>query len=317
MGSNGDAQRLSRAVQAIDAANDDDPNVVSVRGRTGPKEVVHAELVSEWVSRLRPDAGDALVLAARGHHFRRWTSPRSTYPAGRAGYLRWRKALHAQQADELAVLLGECGYDGTTIERVQRLVRKDDLGRDPDAQVLEDALCLVFLETQLLDVAARLEPATLTRVLVKTAHKMSAEGLAAVADVPIDAVGRTLLEGALAGDVVTRYLDGLRDHDWDALAATLATDVVRMGPYRDEVHGREPYATFLRETIDGLSGYELVVDRLIVDGGIVAVELSETVDDPDTENDGARLRTQETVVFDVSRGAIARVAVYLQSSERI
>jgi len=46
--------------------------------------------------------------------------------------------------------------------------------------------------------------------------------------------------------------------------------------------------------------------------GVVAVELSETVDDRD-----ARLRTDETVVFDVVGGLITRVAVYLRTSERL
>ena len=73
-------------------------------------------------------------------------------------------------------MLAEVGYDPPAISRVQALVRKDGLGRDPDAQVLEDALCLVFLETQLVDVASRLDGDTLQRVIVKTARKMSPAG---------------------------------------------------------------------------------------------------------------------------------------------
>src|SRR5829696_6272102 len=112
--------------------------IVSVRERTGPKEILHAKLVTEWVERLAPHADEALLVAARGHHFRRWTSPRTSFPAGRAGYLRWRKALHAQHARELGDVLAGVGYEPATIARVQALVRKDDLGRDADAQVLED-----------------------------------------------------------------------------------------------------------------------------------------------------------------------------------
>jgi hypothetical protein len=304
--------RLDHALTAIDAANSEDPHVVTVRGRTGPKEVIHAELVTEWVRRLRPDAGEALLLAARGHHFRRWTIPRSSFPEGRAAYLRWRRTLHKQQADELGALLHDCGREPSTIARVQALVRKEGLGSDPEAQTLEDAVCLVFLETQFLDVAARLEPETLRSVVVKTAAKMSPDGTAAIADVPLDPLARELLEGALAADVVRRYLEGLRDHDWAIVHATLAPDVERIGPYRDVYIGRDKYSRFLEETIEALAGYELVVDRIVPVGSTVLVELAETVDD-----DGARLRTQEAVVFDVSAGLIARVAVYLQSSERI
>lgn len=302
---------LTSAFAAIDAANAEDPNVVTVRGTTGPKEVLHAHLVSEWVERLRPDADDALLLAARGHHLRRWTMPRGSYPAGRAGYLRWRKALHQQHATELGELLAAAGFDDATIARVQQLVRKEQLGHDPDAQVLEDALCLVFLETQLLDVAGRLDESTLQRVLSKTAKKMSDAGRAAIADVPLAPAARSLLDRALAVDVVDRYLTALRAHDWDAVAATLAPAVLRIGPYRDNYEGRDPYTAFLRTMLESLSGYELGVERLVATDAAVVAQLHETVDD-----DGARLRTDEAIVFDVDDGLITRVAVYLQSSER-
>ncbi len=306
--------RLRAALAAIDDANRADPTVVTVRDRTGPKEIIHADLVTEWVLRLRPDADDALLLAARGHHFRRWTVPRASYPAGRAGYLRWRKDLHGQHARELGVVLGDAGYDEATIARVQSIVRKDGLaraGEHDDVQVLEDALCLVFLETQLVDIAARLDPAKLPGVITKTAHKMSAAGLAQIAHVPLGPGAHRILDEAFARDVVQRYLDGLAAADWDAVSACLAPDVERIGPYRDIYRGRREYAEFLQNTVSALSGYELVIAGMIADGDRVAVELSETVDDGD-----ARLHTDETIVFDVAGGLIARVAVYLQTSER-
>jgi limonene-1,2-epoxide hydrolase len=194
---------------------------------------------------------------------------------------------------------------------VQSLVRKENLAGDADVQALEDALCLVFLETQLADVAARLEPATLTRVLARTAQKMSDAGRAAIADVPLDASARDLLDAALARNVVERYLAGLAAHDWPAVAATLAADVERMGPYRDGYRGRSEYAAFLEATITALAGYQLDVDRVHTAGTVVTVELRETVDDgPD------RLETSEAVVFDTAGGQITNVAVYLQTSER-
>jgi limonene-1,2-epoxide hydrolase len=285
-----------------------------VRGRTGPKEVIHADLVTEWVLRLKPDAGEPLLLAARGHHFRRWTMPRASYPAGRAGYLRWRKALHEQHARELGAVIGAAGYDDTEVTRVQALVRKEGLGAaspSDDVQVLEDALCLVFLDTQLVDIAARLDPETLPGVITKTARKMSSAGRAAISQLPLGPGVQRLLDGVFAREVVQRYLDSLAAHDWDAVAASLAADVDRLGPYNDDFHGRDEYVAFLEQTICALQGYELVVDHIIADGNRVAVELSETVDDA-----GERLHTDETVVFDVADGCIVRVAVYLQTSER-
>jgi ketosteroid isomerase-like protein len=306
-----DSERFDRAIAAIDAGNANDPNVVTIRGRTDPKEILHAELVTEWVHRLRPDATEALLLAARGHHYRRWTVPRSSAPEGRPGYLRWRKSLQEQHAHELGELLATAGYDTDSIARVQRIVRKEKLATDPDVQAYEDALCLVFLETQLADVVARLDPDTLQRVIVRTAKKMSPAGLAAIGDVPLDQSAIAVLTTAFAHDVVERYLEGLAANDWSAVTATLAPDIVRMGPYRDEYRGRDTYATFLADTIRALGGYQLDVDRVLASGSVVTVELRETVDDSD-----ARLETAEVVVFDTADGLITRVAVYLQTSER-
>ena len=306
-----DTDRFARAIAAIDAGNADDPNIITVRNRTGPKEILHAALVTEWVERLRPDASEPLLLAARGHHFRRWTVPRASAPEGRAGYLRWRKSLQQQHARDLGAILSATGYDDATVERVQSIVRKEELANDPEVQALEDALCLVFLETQLTDVAARLDPVTMTRVVIRTANKMSDAGRAAIVEVPLSDLERAILAGAFGRDVVERYLAGLRANDWAAVTETLTPDVERMGPYRDAYTGRDSYVKFLAATIGALRGYELDIDRVHVDGGIVTVELRETVDDGD-----ARLETSEAVVFDTADGVITRVAVYLQTSER-
>jgi len=195
----GDAERLRRALAAIDAANAGDPHRLRVRGESRPKELAHAELVSEWVARLAPDPGEALLLAARAHHLRRWAIPRSEYPAGRRGYLRWRRALQVLHAREVTAILTAEGYDESTIRRVQDLVQKKQLGRDAEVQILEDALCLVFLETQLHDLGAQLDDEKLLGVLRKTLRKMSPDAIQRAGELPLDAAGRALLQRAIAG----------------------------------------------------------------------------------------------------------------------
>jgi len=190
--------RFARAIAAIDAANADDPHRVLIRGEERPKELAHAALVTEWVERLEPEAGEALRLAARAHHLRRWTIPRSTYPEGRSGYLRWRKALHEQHAREVAEILAEAGYDEATIARVQDLVRKRGLGRDDEVQVLEDALCLVFAESQLVELAQRVDDAKMVDVIRKTLAKMSPRAIDLALELDLPAEARELLGRALA-----------------------------------------------------------------------------------------------------------------------
>ena len=168
--------RFERAIAAIDAANAEDPNTVVVRGQSKPKELAHAELMTEWVRTLDPDASEALLLAARAHHLRRWAVPRASYPEGRKGYLRWRKDLHQRHADDAAALLADAGYDEATQARVGAIVAKRNLAGDPDVQTLEDALCLVFLETQFAELAARTESERMVEITRKTLAKMSERG---------------------------------------------------------------------------------------------------------------------------------------------
>jgi hypothetical protein len=195
-----DAERLARAVAEIDRANADDPNRIMVRGELRPKEVAHAELATEWVRRLDPAPSEALLLAARAHHIRRWVSPRASYPAGRVGYLRWRRELHQFHADEVGRILQGTGYDDATNERVQRLVAKRDLGKDREAQTLEDALCLVFIETQFADVRQRLDREKMLDVVRKTLRKMSAEAIELASTIDIaDADLALILEAAADG----------------------------------------------------------------------------------------------------------------------
>ncbi len=204
--------RFTAAVAAIDAANADDPTTVAVRTSThtstrtsthtsthtstGPLARVHGQLAAEWVRRLDPAADDTVVLAARAHHLRRWELPRTSYPEGRAGYLRWRRDQKRRHADDVEGILRSAGYADDEIARVQALVRREGLGTDPDTQLVEDAACLVFVETQLADVADRLDRDHLIEVIRKTSRKMSPAALDAVATLDLDDVERELLAAA-------------------------------------------------------------------------------------------------------------------------
>jgi ketosteroid isomerase-like protein len=111
--------------------------------------------------------------------------------------------------------------------------------------------------------------------------------------------------------MVRRYLDAMVDHDWDRLAACLAPEVERLGPYGDDYRGVDPYVAFLRATIEALEAYEMRVDRVVAAGSdVVVAELSETV-----TVDEKRLETPEALVFDLGPdGRIARVSIFLRRS---
>jgi hypothetical protein len=148
--------------------------------------------------RLRPSASEALRLAARAHHVERWAIERSEYPEGREGYLRWRKALQDHHAEVASGLLGKLGYEPDAVARVQSVIRKQGLRRDPEVQAFEDALCLVFLETQFSDLADRLAAEKMVDVLRKTLRLMSEAGCREALSMELPPEERRLLERALA-----------------------------------------------------------------------------------------------------------------------
>jgi hypothetical protein len=182
-----------RAIEMIDLANDDDPR--DWRGE--PLALAQGRLAHDWVLRLDPDASDALRLAVRAHHLRRWVVPRDSYPDGRPGYLRWRRDQKQRHADELRSLLEECGVDEPTVSRATTIVAKVGLGSDPEVQVFEDAVCLTFLETQLDSTADRLDEERMVTVIAKTLAKMSDAGRSAAMTIVLDERGAALVARAL------------------------------------------------------------------------------------------------------------------------
>ena len=165
--------RFDDAIRRFDDANAEDPILERVDGEERPKELVYGERMSERLARFAPDAPEAVKLAARAQHIRRWEVPRDGYAEGRAGYLKWRTDLHKRHADIAGQIMGDAGYAGETIERVQTLLRKRGLKTDPDVQLLEDVICLVFLEHYFHDFAQKHAEAKLSPIVQKTWNKMT------------------------------------------------------------------------------------------------------------------------------------------------
>ncbi len=181
------SEHYEAAIAAIDAANAADPNTVDVRGANIPLALAHGQLAAQWVERLYgANAEAAWLIAARAHHLRRWEVPRTTYPAGKAGYLRWKRDQRQRHADDVAALVLQAGFDAAAVERVQSLIRRDHLTTDSGSQAVEDGACLAFIETQLDAVALQLDGEALGRVLQKTAAKMSPAARSAACEMLAD-----------------------------------------------------------------------------------------------------------------------------------
>jgi len=191
--------RFATAIDRLDAANALDPNATIVDGAPQPKELVYARRMTEWLNRLEPNASESLQLAARAQHLMRWSIPRSQFPMDRPGYLKWRTTLYDFHADKAAEILGEVGYDDETIGQVRSLIRKQGIKTDPEMQLLEDVICLVFLENYFAEFAADQDEEKLIRILRRTWAKMSPRGHQAALGLELPERERKLIERALAG----------------------------------------------------------------------------------------------------------------------
>ncbi|KAI8473298.1 MAG: hypothetical protein J3K34DRAFT_411552 [Monoraphidium minutum] len=198
-GSSGSSDRLQRVLADIDAINAEDPRKTTWKEEELPYELAYSRWLSGWVAALEPAASEELQIAARGQHVARWKSPRASYPEGRNGYLKWRADLKRTHADTVAGVMEAAGYDAASVARAKRLINKLDLKTDPENQVLEDALCLVFLEHQFTELIEKEGADKMVDIVRKTWGKMGEKGRGAALKLPLSPAEADVVQRALAG----------------------------------------------------------------------------------------------------------------------
>ena len=189
--------RFQAAIARFDEHNSADPNVERRDGLSLPRELFFAQKLTDWVLKLAPDAGEELQLAARCQHLCRWEIPRSTFPMTRLGYLQWRARLKTFHAEKSGAILRDVGYPEDFILRVQNLNLKKNFPADPDSRVLEDALCLVFLQYQFADLASKTDPEKVVNALRKSWAKMTPAAHSHALTLLYSAEEKSLLDQAL------------------------------------------------------------------------------------------------------------------------
>jgi len=197
-------ERLERAFALFDAANAEDPRLDQDGTETVPRELLYSRRMSDMLERFAPEASDAVKLAVRAQHIRRWMVPRDSYPMDRAGYLRWRTGLYGFHADTAGQFLKQAGYDDEAIERVKTAVAKRGLKTNPETQLLEDVADLVFLEHYMLEFAGHNPDYSEEKwldIIRKTWRKMSdrAQRFALSGEVKLPEPLLPLIESAVTG----------------------------------------------------------------------------------------------------------------------
>ena len=176
----------ARARAAIDSAHAADPQRTA-DGRAA--ELVYADRLEAWVTRLHPEASALLRLAARSQHLERWSVPRASFPLDKPGYHAWRRSLYTKQAERARELLLAAGVSAAEAAEVATWGSKTGLKSNPGTQAIEDAACLVFLENEIGAFAAQhaeYPREKFVDILRKTWRKMSpaAQSAALALDLP-------------------------------------------------------------------------------------------------------------------------------------
>lgn len=169
-------EQYQAAIASFDKANSEDPNNEVFEDKEYPKELLYARRMTEMQERFAPEASEAVKLACRAQHIQRWKSPRSDYPMDKKGYMLWRTNLYKLHAETAGSLMQEVGYDDEIIARVKAIIGKKDLKTNPETQMMEDIVGLVFIEYYMLGFAQQkpdYDEAKWMLIIKKTWDKMS------------------------------------------------------------------------------------------------------------------------------------------------
>jgi hypothetical protein len=190
--------KFAKAIQLFDEANSHDPHLEVDAEKSRPKELVYAERLTEWVLNLDQNPPEKVLLASRCQHLCRWEIPRSSYELTKPGYLKWRSDLKKFHAEKAGQILLNAGYSRETISDVQALLLKQNLKSDPAMQLVEDALCLVFLQYQFAELAGRTSEEKMVNALKKSWNKMSPRAHEHALRLPYSDFEMNLIKKALA-----------------------------------------------------------------------------------------------------------------------
>ncbi len=168
--------KFKNAIGLFDKANSSDPYTESSEGKEFPKELLYAIRMTQRLNQFEPEASIAVQLAVRCQHICRWEIRRDYYVMNRKGYLTWRKDLAKFHAIKASKILNEVGYDESLIDKVKFLLQKKQLKRNKETQLLEDVVCLVFLEFYFEKFAEKYSEEKLIEIVKKTWIKMSDKG---------------------------------------------------------------------------------------------------------------------------------------------
>lgn len=186
------------AIALIDKKNAEDINSIHLHDAVFSKELLYSKRMSQKLLQFKGDASEELQIAARAQHICRWKIARNEFPMDRVGYLKWRETLKRMHTEITSEILKEVGYPDDFIKRVSFLINKKMIKKDEESQVIEDVICLVFLDYYFEAFSEKHEEEKIITILQKTWKKMSSEGHKFALNLNFSEKSLTLIKKAIA-----------------------------------------------------------------------------------------------------------------------
>lgn len=160
----------------LTVAHQKDPNRETWNNEVFPAEWLYIRRITERLKSFSPEASTELIIAANCQHLCRWEIERTSFPEGRIGYYQWRNYLSDYQFQKAREIILGAGFGAEFADRVKLIVKKENIFTNPEAQTLEDVVCLVFMEFYLDDFIRAKSELNMATVILKTWNKMSEKG---------------------------------------------------------------------------------------------------------------------------------------------
>jgi len=167
---------LKNSIHELLAAHLQDPNMENWNDAVYPAEWIYIQRITDRLASFSPNASEELIIAANCQHLFRWEIDRKSFPEGRIGYYQWRNYLSEYQALKAREILLTAGFDTDFADQVKTIVKKENIFTNPEAQTLEDVVCLVFLEFYLDEFMGDKTELNMATIILKTWNKMSEKG---------------------------------------------------------------------------------------------------------------------------------------------
>ena len=114
-----------------------------------PEDPIHSENTLQWLLKLKPDADDALKIAALGHDIERAIEERKVRREDYKDYDEFKEAHASNSAKILAEIMNECNISKKLADDIVFLVCHHETGGTRRVDILRDADSISFFHVNL------------------------------------------------------------------------------------------------------------------------------------------------------------------------